>query len=37
MLFDQPWVKKHYFVSDSSLFSFYGLIILSKWPCKFYE
>ena len=37
LLMAEDWAKKKYFVSGSSMFTFYGVLIMSKWPCKFYE
>lgn len=37
ILFAEKWVQDKYFVSDNTMLSFYGVIILSKYPCKFYE
>lgn len=35
LLMAEDWAKKKYFVSGSSMFTFYGVLIMSKWPCKF--
>ena len=37
LLLSQPWVRARYHVSESNWFAFYKVLILSKWPCKFYE
>eukprot|EP00347_Sterkiella_histriomuscorum_P019482 403341465 len=37
MLFNEKWVRERYFVSEMDITGGYGVLILSKWPCRFYE
>ncbi len=36
LIFSQKWVQDKYFVSQQYMYTWYGVMILSKWPCKFY-
>jgi len=37
IIFSQKWVQDKYFVSQQEMYTWYGVMILSKWPCKFYQ
>ncbi|CDW71855.1 UNKNOWN [Stylonychia lemnae] len=37
MLFKEKFVQDKYFLSNSEIHGGYGVLIMSKWPCKFYE
>ena len=36
MLFQEEWARNRYFISGNIITS-YGVMILSKWPCEFYQ
>lgn len=37
ILMDEPWVRQKYHLNQSNWYTSYGVLILSKWPCKFFE
>jgi len=36
MLFQEEWVRNRYFFSGNLIIS-YGVLVLTKWPCQFYQ